>query len=394
MQVIKTDLKSSNGEVREVNVLFDGGSDRSFITESLARRLQLRKSGEEFFAFSGFGGTGSGPHTKRKTYMLELGGQALELTEIPIICADMYRAPVAVKILNKFGMKFTEDLNVGRPVKVDILIGLDYYWSLVTGDMKRVAKLVAQRTCIGWMLSGKYDADSKSRVTAKLLFQELWELGIDWDDELPGSLRDRFKRWLEDLDLLPQWKIPRRFALSSWAGAEKVKVHIFCDASEKAYGCCAYLWLQEKEQVKVYLIMFEVRVSPLKGITLPSLELLAALLGSRIFRFLQTSLQLPSDVEYRCYSDSMTVLVREDSCPRLQWPLGVIQELIEGRCGVKRTAKVKTKSGSFTRPIQRIHDLELHAHPVFDMPESEKDELPTTRYGRQSKPPDRFTKGS
>ncbi|GFS05223.1 hypothetical protein ElyMa_006515700 [Elysia marginata] len=42
MQVIKTDLKSSNGEVREVNVLFDGGSDRSFITESLARMLQLR----------------------------------------------------------------------------------------------------------------------------------------------------------------------------------------------------------------------------------------------------------------------------------------------------------------------------------------------------------------
>ncbi|GFR98152.1 RNA polymerase sigma-32 factor [Elysia marginata] len=120
--------------------------------------------------------------------------------------------------------------------------------------------------------------------------------------------------------------------------------------------------------------MSKVRVSPLKRVTLPRLELLAALLGSRIFRFLQTSLQLPSGVEYRCYSDSMVVFVSEDNCPTLQWPIGVIEELIEGKDGVNRTVKVKTRSGSFTRPFQRIHDLELHAHPVFDMPESEKDE--------------------
>ncbi|GFO28157.1 tas retrotransposon peptidase a16 family protein [Plakobranchus ocellatus] len=98
MQVVRTNLKSPNGGVVEATVLFDGGSDRSFITESLVRGLQLQKSGEQYFAFSGFGGTGSGPRKKRKIISLELEGIALELTEIPIICADMFRAPVAEEI--------------------------------------------------------------------------------------------------------------------------------------------------------------------------------------------------------------------------------------------------------------------------------------------------------
>ncbi|GFO28159.1 pao retrotransposon peptidase superfamily [Plakobranchus ocellatus] len=54
--------------------------------------------------------------------------------------------------------------------------------------------------------------------------------------------------------------------------------------------------------------MSKVRDSPLKRITLPRLELLAALLGSRIFRFLQICLQLPSTIEYKCYTDSMITL--------------------------------------------------------------------------------------
>ncbi|KAK3798911.1 hypothetical protein RRG08_057520 [Elysia crispata] len=128
MQVVKTMLRCPMGRVVEVSVLFYGGSDRSFIISSLAREQQLRKSREDWFAFSGFGGTGCGPRTKRNIFFLEMGGFPLELTEIPKICADMYKAPVAEHIVNKFEVDFTEDLRVGQPVKIDILIGLDYYW--------------------------------------------------------------------------------------------------------------------------------------------------------------------------------------------------------------------------------------------------------------------------
>ena len=52
------------------------------------------------------------------------------------------------------------------------------------------------------------------------------------------------------------------------------------------------------------------------------------------------------------------VLIREDNCPRLQWPLGVVEEMKRGRDGVVRTVKVRTKNGILLRPVQRIHNLE------------------------------------
>ena len=48
----------------------------------------------------------------------------MELTEFPTMCADMFRAPVTEHIANTFKVDFAEDLSVGRPVKIDILIGL------------------------------------------------------------------------------------------------------------------------------------------------------------------------------------------------------------------------------------------------------------------------------
>ena len=84
---------------------------------------------------------------------------------------------------------------------------------------------------------------------------------------------------------------------------------------------------------------------------------------------------------------------------------------------------VKTKSGSFTRPIQRIHDLELNRHPIPDVsldeqsrhgipdgtagegeaksryeypdkpvnPDKAEEGQIKSRYGRVSKAPERYT---
>jgi len=55
------------------------------------------------------------------------------------------------------------------------------------------------------------------------------------------------------------------------------------------------------------------------------------------------------------------VLIREDGCPRMAWPMGLITETYEGSDGLIRACKIKTKSGEYTRSIQRLHSLELHA---------------------------------
>ena len=53
------------------------------------------------------------------------------------------------------------------------------------------------------------------------------------------------------------------------------------------------------------------------------------------------------------------VLVREDNIPRMSWPLGVIVKTFPGKDGIIRAVSVKMSKGVFTRPIQKLHDLEL-----------------------------------
>ena len=53
------------------------------------------------------------------------------------------------------------------------------------------------------------------------------------------------------------------------------------------------------------------------------------------------------------------VLIRQDNTPRLLWPLGVVQNVYPGRDGVSRAVQIKTKSGVYVRPIQRLHCLEV-----------------------------------
>ena len=69
------------------------------------------------------------------------------------------------------------------------------------------------------------------------------------------------------------------------------------------------------------------------------------------------------------------VLVREDNLPRMSWPLGVIVKTFPGKDGIIRAVSVKTSKGIFTRPIQKLHDLEMdsdvpHEEVLVDPPQA------------------------
>ena len=49
-----------------------------------------------------------------------------------------------------------------------------------------------------------------------------------------------------------------------------------------------------------------------------------------------------------------------DEVPRLRWKLAVAEELMSGRDGLTRAAKIRTGNGHTTRPIAKIYPLEIN----------------------------------
>ncbi|GBM62217.1 hypothetical protein AVEN_267884-1 [Araneus ventricosus] len=53
------------------------------------------------------------------------------------------------------------------------------------------------------------------------------------------------------------------------------------------------------------------------------------------------------------------VVLVESTAKRINWPLGKAVQLIEGKYGVVRLIKIRTKQGDLLRPIQRLYPLEV-----------------------------------
>ncbi|XP_068716950.1 uncharacterized protein [Montipora capricornis] len=82
-------------------------------------------------------------------------------------------------------------------------------------------------------------------------------------------------------------RIPRCFKPSGMTDIKKVELHHFSDASTEGYGQCTYLRLTDvNDVVHCLLVMGKARVAPLKPVTIPRLELTAALTSVRVSRTL------------------------------------------------------------------------------------------------------------
>ena len=71
----------------------------------------------------------------------------------------------------------------------------------------------------------------------------------------------------------------------------------FADASQEAFGACAYI--RQKTKDKVTVVAAKSRVTPLKQLTIPRLELQAAVLASRLAKSMldENRIQFESDCQ-------------------------------------------------------------------------------------------------
>ena len=141
-------------------------------------------------------------------------------------------------------------------------------------------------------------------IQTKLFMQELWQRKIDWDEPLPTDLRTQWLDIASNLQQTSAFSIPRYCFDSNHSYNEAKQIHIFVDASMKAYGAVAYI----RQRKYSSLVMSKTRIAPLKGLTLPRLELMAALIGTRLYKFISSSLALDHNFQMFLWSDSQIVL--------------------------------------------------------------------------------------
>jgi hypothetical protein len=143
-------------------------------------------------------------------------------------------------------------------------------------------------------------------VRAKINLLELWEEGVDWDDELAPSTQKKWSSYFEEMKQLNGVSFER--CICPRNVVEPPILCVFADASRGAFGTCAYLRSEiSSGEVKVKFIAAKSRVAPLKELTIPRLELQAAVLASRLCKSIEREIRIELQ-ESILFTDSAIVL--------------------------------------------------------------------------------------
>lgn len=143
-------------------------------------------------------------------------------------------------------------------------------------------------------------------ILAKIFIQKLWLLQLGWDEQIPADLASEWTTIQQQFKSSCSIKIPR------WIGFSSVIIEAslqgFADASEAAYGCVIYIRIVHDDgTILCTLLAAKTRVAPLKKITIPRLELNAAVLLSSLMDKVKSALKIPN-LKLQAWSDSAIVL--------------------------------------------------------------------------------------
>uniref|UniRef100_A0A0M3HVD7 Integrase catalytic domain-containing protein n=1 Tax=Ascaris lumbricoides TaxID=6252 RepID=A0A0M3HVD7_ASCLU len=158
----------------------------------------------------------------------------------------------------------------------------------------------------------------------KILLQDITKEGSEWDEEVAEPHVQKWNYLKENWAML-SFELPRRLP------SGPLQLHVFADASNRAYSSVAYA----KGNDKIVLLYAKSRLCPLKGLTIPRLELLAVLISLRITKFLTQQLNL-GDIPRTIWSDSKCALAWIRSPPTEKLPRFVQNRLNE----IKKTTDV------------------------------------------------------
>ncbi|XP_029677181.1 uncharacterized protein LOC115243984 [Formica exsecta] len=153
-------------------------------------------------------------------------------------------------------------------------------------------------------------------ITAKIFMQQLWRLKSDWDNAISELHIVKWREIYSRLSYLNNLRIIRWIGRGS--DTSHAEIHGFADASTHAYAACVYIKIiSSLGQITTTLLVGKLKVAPLKSLSIPRLELSAALLLARLVEFVRGSNGY-KDIPCHCWTDS-TIVLAWVSQPPSRW---------------------------------------------------------------------------
>ena len=126
-------------------------------------------------------------------------------------------------------------------------------------------------------------------LNAKKISQDECRVTKTWDDSLSPLNCNRWKRWLKELPLLEKFQLERCIVPSEFGEVVQCELHHFSDASQYAYGA---ILINSRGQIHCALMLARSRLSPMKSVTIPRLELMAAVIAVQLHSILSREMRL------------------------------------------------------------------------------------------------------
>nr|CAH8842548.1 unnamed protein product [Trichobilharzia regenti] len=141
----------------------------------------------------------------------------------------------------------------------------------------------------------------------KRVMQHLCRSEFGWDEHVDVSIGAKWEAWLVDIKRIKDLEVQRCFRPQTFSPIA-VSMHLFSDASEIGFGSVAYLRYEScSGEVSCSFVMGKSRVAPLKHVTVPRLELQAAVLSVKLLKYILEEIKLELSDVY-LWTDSMIVL--------------------------------------------------------------------------------------
>ncbi|XP_062699648.1 uncharacterized protein LOC134284654, partial [Aedes albopictus] len=130
-------------------------------------------------------------------------------------------------------------------------------------------------------------------TAAKLVMQDIWRVGLNWDDELPEEIQQKWIQFRRQLPVVNEMRKPRCVIPGD---AIRIKLHGYSDASKRAYGAVVYArCIAADGSISVKLVASKSRVTPIKPVTIPRLELCGAKLLAKLVEKITSTMNVKFD---------------------------------------------------------------------------------------------------